>query len=572
MTKATELDVLAIVRDRMQARLGDQVSPAYFSAFWKRHQAALYATATDALLARPSSAHSSLFRGVDLFAGAGGFTLGAMQAGCHVALGIEKDEDAVRTARRHGHVVAKANVGDSSIYDDVLFRVDVLFGGPPCQPFSEMGAGQGQYDERDGFPLALDAIERLEPRRVVLENVRGFLSKRHAAYRARVLTDLRQHYAHVGVWKLNAKDFGVAQDRVRVFVWAAERHLDPPRPTHGPQAGHAYVGVIDVLPELEAPAVHQRSVTAKSRSTREPSPTVTTKGTLYTSRVPGIVFEKGMRERIPVDAEPADIPPRRIRADEQALIQGFPGAYTFSGTLTAQYRQVGNAVPPPLGRAVAKAIMAGLVKERLAPEQVAQRLRVENPNALLFEPRDVYDAALIGVTNAPEDAFGTRTGQLVAVYSRDTLLDLDIHAILEDEREMDPDDAFIMAADHVDNGMVFSSNSPHGPYVIRLDDPIAWSETWGDPDPPQPEEIYGETDRDAERGENTRRARDRYPVAGPRLWRNTGADGKTSMCSWCGVAEGYDGSRDATYHDIPSSQLVAPRYCPACPVLPTEAA
>lgn len=489
MTQAN--DVLAMVRQRTLQRLADGVSPAYFEAFWDRHEDALRATAADALLAKPSSPSSSLFRGVDLFAGAGGFTLGAMQAGCHVALGIERDGDAVRTARQHGHVVAHADVGDRGVYDDVLFRVDVLFGGPPCQPFSEMGNGQGKYDSRDGFPLALEAIERLEPRRVVLENVRGFLSKRHAAYRARVLADLRQHFAHVGVWKLNAKDFGVAQDRVRVFVWAAERPLDPPVPTHGPLASNAYVGVVDVLPELEAPAVHQRSVTAKSRSTREPSPTVTTKGTLYTAQAPGIVFKPGMQQRVPDGAELADIKPRRVRADEQALLQGFPGAYTFSGTMTAQYRQVGNAVPPPLGRAVAKAVMAGLVKDRLPPVQVALRLRDENPDALLFEPRDVYDAALIGVTNAPEDAFGTRTGQLVAVYSRDLLLDLDITAILDDEPDMGPDDAFMMAADHVDNGMVFSSASPHAPYVIRLDDPIAWSENWGEPDAPQPEELWG---------------------------------------------------------------------------------
>ena len=117
-----------------------------------------------------------------------------------------------------------------------------------CQPFSSAGARGGKYDPRDGFKLVYNVIDELQPRRVVFENVPDFLLGKNAAYAKEVLDNLGSRFAAVGVWKINAKDFGVPQDRERVFIWAAERPMAPPVPTHGPRADQPYKTVRQALP------------------------------------------------------------------------------------------------------------------------------------------------------------------------------------------------------------------------------------------------------------------------------------------------------------------------------------
>jgi len=341
-----------------------------------------------------------------------------------------------------------------------MWGVDVLIGGPPCQPFSTMGHGAGKYDARDGFPLVLDAVDALTPRRMVMENVRGFVSQRHTAYRNQVLRDLGQRFKYVGVWELNAKDFGVPQDRIRIFVWGSDVLLQAPTPTHGPQAGRSYVSVRQALPGLQAPAIHVRSTTAKSRSIDQPSPTVATKGTIYTATRPGLIYGR----------DPAQ--GRRLTPPELKTLQGFPGAFTFSGNLSEQYTQIGNAVPPPLGKAVVEAVTAGIRSEPLPPNKVVAALKRDNPSALLFEPRELWDAALVGVTNA------SPFGDLVAIYDFDKLLDLAIGATwAQSQGEADPQEVFQQASDHVHTNMMGTAGlMPNQPLIFHLEDPIDWQE------------------------------------------------------------------------------------------------
>jgi DNA (cytosine-5)-methyltransferase 1 len=404
---------------------------------------------------------SSILRGVDLFAGVGGLTMAAVASGCHI-LGVERNPVAAETGRRAGHPMVTGDASSVHLYDDMLFGVDLLVGGPPCQPFSSQGSGKGEYDSRDGFPIVLGAIDQLTPRRVVFENVPAFLQKKHAAYAKKVLSDLGKRFAYAGVWQLNAKDFGVPQDRKRVFLWAAEVPLQPPTPTHGPAAGRPYVSVRQALPHLalEAPAIHVRSETAVSRSIDEPSPTVATKGTIYTERKAGLVYGKDPHQG------------RRLTPDELKVLQGFPSSFMFTGNLGEQHKQVGNAVPPPMGKAVIEAVMYGLVTPRLTPQGVIERLRQENPEARLLEPRGAFDAGLVGVTNAVPWS----RGKLVAAYSRDALIDASIAHLLEIEPTRDPEDVWDDSAQWVDQ--LGLTGSEHDPVVILLpeEDPIDWEE------------------------------------------------------------------------------------------------
>jgi site-specific DNA-cytosine methylase len=377
--------------------------------------------------------------------------------------GVEKAPVAVRTARQHGHRVEEMDVGDFGGMESP-FGTDLLIGGPPCQPFSPAGSRLGRYDPRDGFKLVYNVIDELSPRRVVFENVPDFLLGKNAAYAKEVLDNLGSRFAAVGVWKLNAKDFGVPQDRERVFIWAAERPMAPPVPTHGPRADQSYKTVRQALPHVakQAPAILVRNTTAKSRSIDEPSPTVTTRRTLYTATRPGLVYP-----------QPASKQGRILYPEETKILQGFPEFYSFRGTLDQQQIQIGNAVPPALGEAVVSAMTADLIVQPLTPEEVLGRLFAENPSALLVEPREIFDRAIVGVTNLPApqaDPLGSRPLRVVydymgMVYAAADDASASAGELDDDERE----EFFMEALDWVDR-IDFRSAGSNAPEIVRFDD------------------------------------------------------------------------------------------------------
>jgi DNA (cytosine-5)-methyltransferase 1 len=373
-------------------------------------------------------------------------------------------QDHDRAAPRHVDSVPTLLDREDRILEseEILWGVDVLIGGPPCQPFSSMGERKGEYDPRDGFPLALRAIDELRPRRIVFENVRELLVARNRPYLERLMADLGRRFAYTGWWRLNAADYGVPQDRIRVFLWAAEVPLVPPVPTHGAGRGRPWKTTAEALPHLraEAPAIHVRSVTAKSRSIDEPSPTVATKGTIYTSPRAGLVYGK----------DPLPPKARRLLPEELALLSGFPGMFAFTGNLTSRHRQVGNAVPPPLGLAVMEAVLAGIDAPKLTPRQALARLKRDNPHALLFEPREVWDSALVGVTNISPRG----DGRLVAVYDHGRLLDRAFDEVRKNYPEYDEEEAFEMASSHVWTNMHDQGMGALAPIVLQMEDPLDW--------------------------------------------------------------------------------------------------
>lgn len=408
---------------------------------------------------------TGLLRGIDLFSGAGGFTIGAVRAGLPISLAVERDLAASQTARRAGHRVQTMEVADVQGTEEAcLYGVEVVIGGPPCQPFSSMGHRKGQYDPRDGFPLVLGALDSLWPRRMVIENVKEFLAPQFSAYRDQVIDDLSRYFKHVGVWELNAKDFGVPQDRKRIFLWGAEVELQPPVPTHGPLANVPYVTVRQAVPDLGAPAIHVRATTARSRSIDVPAPTVTTKGTMYTAVREGLIYGRDKAVG------------RRLTVPELSALQGFPGIFEFTGKLGDQYKQVGNAVPPALGEAVVRAVLAGMVARRLSPKKVLEVLLKENPEAELLgsnpESRVFYDKALIGVTNTSKWS----PGKMVAVYDHGLVIDAIVNQSLaydelvwDDLSDEARDDLYTNAYMYIDSMETGFINAGSWPVIKRFD-------------------------------------------------------------------------------------------------------
>ncbi len=211
----------------------------------------------------------SKMNSIELFAGAGGLALGLKKAGFHPKAVVELNKDACRTLRANKVLNYGINIheGDVTKFDylSVPDSIELISGGPPCQPFSLGGKGNGHKDSRDMFPEAVRAIREKRPRAFVFENVKGLLRKSFFEYFEYIILQLQypsvvkkknedwekhrgrleKHHTkqeHIGleynvVYRLvNAANYGAPQKRERVFIIGFRSDIDAnwsfPNPTH----------------------------------------------------------------------------------------------------------------------------------------------------------------------------------------------------------------------------------------------------------------------------------------------------------------------------------------------------
>jgi len=161
---------------------------------------------------------------LELCAGAGGEALGLEKAGIDHAGLLEIDKHACNTLKLNR---PKWNVLEQDLFkftDASAFKgVDLVSGGLPCPPFSKAGKQLGHLDERNLFPVALDIIDQLRPRAVMIENVRGILDAVFEDYRQQIKKQLKK-LGYIVDWQpLNASDYGVPQLRPRVVFVAINK-------------------------------------------------------------------------------------------------------------------------------------------------------------------------------------------------------------------------------------------------------------------------------------------------------------------------------------------------------------
>lgn len=309
------------------------------------------------------------FCSVEICAGAGGQALGLEQAGFdHLAL-VEIDANACSTLRLNR---PKWNVleQDLKTFCGTPYRgADLLAGGVPCPPFSIAGKQLGANDERDLFPQALRLVEEIQPKAVLLENVSGLAKSKFLEYRKTILTKLGK-LGYVAYWKvINASDCGVPQLRPRFLLVALREEFasffkwpDPVSKT---------TTVADALGDLMK-STGWTGATLWSEKAQRVAPTIVGGSKkhggpdLGPTRARQQWAELGVNglsiaENPPASDFPEDGKPR-LTVKMVARIQGFPDTWRFSGKKTAAYRQVGNAFPPPVARAVGKSIVNALNK------------------------------------------------------------------------------------------------------------------------------------------------------------------------------------------------------------------
>jgi len=369
-------------------------------------------------------------RSVELFSGAGGLALGLEAAGFeHVAL-VERNKDACATLRlnRPGWNLVESDVREVDFSS--LGPVDLVAGGPPCQPFSIGGKARGYDDLRDMFPQAVRAVRELRPKAFMFENVRGLLRQAFHEYVEYIrlqlaypdfptsqniswdanLRRLQRHHTsngradgltyQVSIHLADAADYGVPQRRNRVFFVGFRSDLDVrwffPSPTAssdelllakyvtGSYWKEHGITCFDGPPP--ALATRLSRISAESLFPR-PARWRTVRDALAGLPHPkssggflNHVYQPGAKPYPGHTGSPWDEPAKALKAGdhgvpggenmldcgdgkvryfsvrESARIQTFPDDYVFSGSWTESMRQLGNAVPVALARAVATSI------------------------------------------------------------------------------------------------------------------------------------------------------------------------------------------------------------------------
>lgn len=303
-----------------------------------------------------------------LFAGAGGLDLGLINAGASVVWANDIDRDACDTYA--------ANVGNHIICEDVcninfslLPEVDIVVGGFPCQGYSHANLLRSKDDVRNTlYRQLLRCIQTVRPRVFLAENVRGILNLGKGAALAEILDGFSCAGYLTTFHVVNAADYGVPQNRWRVFFVGIRTDLAgtfvPPSPTHtnpeklkpGSQL-LPWVSIGDALCGFPEPGeshflmnhigskykVSNRNFTGHRRTDPDkPSPTILARGN-----------GKG---GVCAIQHPGNH--RRLTVRESAIIQSFPLDFEFHGGLMSMYRQVGNAVPVRLAEAFGRSVVA----------------------------------------------------------------------------------------------------------------------------------------------------------------------------------------------------------------------
>jgi DNA (cytosine-5)-methyltransferase 1 len=300
---------------------------------------------------------------VELCAGGGGQALGLEQAGFRHSAVVELDKHSILTLQKnrpHWNIIPADDADIRRWSGKPHAGTDLLAAGLPCPPFSKAGKQLGADDERNLFPAAIRIIEEIQPTAVMIENVRGLLDAVFGDFRQRFKSKVEK-LGYTADWRLlNASDFGVPQLRPRVvflwpfFSWPAPsgeipktvgEALLPLMCSRGWPGANEWKEKANVIAPTLVGGSHKHGGPdlGPTRAKRAWA-TLGVNGHLLADEPPG----------------PDYVGMPTLTVEMCAILQGFPPEWKFAGRKTNAYRQVGNALPPPVAAAVGRAIKLAL--------------------------------------------------------------------------------------------------------------------------------------------------------------------------------------------------------------------
>ncbi len=305
-------------------------------------------------------AKKKFFTFIDLFAGIGGIRIPFEGHGGECVFTSEWDKFARQTYEAN---FAEAIHGDITQIDEADIPVhDVILAGFPCQPFSHAGLREGFSDTRGTLFFDVERIARYhEPKILLLENVKGLVSHDHG----RTLQVILESLSNLGYWVdykvLNARDFGVPQNRERIYIVAYSRKLFNegeftfPRPPRKPtRVGDILEARVDSKYTISDRlwAGHQRRKLEHQAKGNGFGFSLFTASSPYTSTISARYYKDGSEILIAQRGKN----PRKITPREAARLQGFPEWFKVHLSDSQAYRQFGNSVAVPVIDAIARRI------------------------------------------------------------------------------------------------------------------------------------------------------------------------------------------------------------------------
>ena len=330
---------------------------------------------------------------LSLFSGCGGLDLGFEKAGFEIPVANEFDKTIWETyAENHpGTVLIKGDIrsiSSSEIRDAFGDKeIDGIIGGPPCQSWSEAGSLKGIDDERGKlFFDYIRLLNELKPKFFLAENVSGMLAKRHSSAVQNILTLFKQAGYRVSLTLVNAKNYGVAEERKRVFYigFRNDLKIDFDFPRGSTSNDNLKITLKDVIADLEETAIpaldknktNPQAVNNNEYFIGEYSPIFMSRNRVKAWDEQAFTVQASGRQcqlhpsapkmvKISKDkcefAKGHESSYRRMSVREIARIQGFPDDFRFSyENVNDAYKMIGNAVPVNLAYEIAVALRESL--------------------------------------------------------------------------------------------------------------------------------------------------------------------------------------------------------------------
>ncbi len=334
---------------------------------------------------------------IDLFSGCGGLSCGLEMAGHHCLLGVDANKEAIQSFAQNHHE-AEVYLGDIKLLKEKKLKellkgkkVDMVVGGPPCQGFSTVGRGEVEDERNQLFREFVRIVKITQPKVILFENVTGLVARKNQDILKKIFNYFEKLGYNMDARILSAEEFGVPEKRRRTIIMGVKGgECLFPEATHGERSQKKTVTVKEAFKNLRAQDGKIYNHDVKQAEVKKTEDRMRLK---FIPAGKGIRYEadekkflpkklwygvdwKKLREsrfrqtrlqRLPL-AAPAPtiltartsyyhpVEPRYLTPREAAACQSFPNDFKFYGSQTAIFRQIGNAVPPLLARALGESI------------------------------------------------------------------------------------------------------------------------------------------------------------------------------------------------------------------------
>jgi DNA (cytosine-5)-methyltransferase 1 len=363
--------------------------------------------------------HLKSFTFIDLFSGCGGLSHGLEMAGHKCILGVDANKDAIASFTANHHL-AKVYLGDiKKLSEKKLLEltkgqtIDMVVGGPPCQGFSTVGRGEVGDVRNQLFKEFVRIVKVTRPKIILFENVTGLVAKKNE----KILSQIFAHFERLGynmdARVLSAEEYGVPEKRRRTIIMGVkDGECLFPVVSHGKRAGKKPVTVAEAFKNLKSSdgKIYNHNIEMaqlKKLEDRERLKFIPAgRGIRYESDEQELLpknlwfqvdwkklrenrFRQTRLQRLPLRGPSPTIltartsyyhpvEPRYLTPREAAACQSFPNDFIFHGPQTEQFRQIGNAVPPLLARALGESIKSIVFKKGVVKKKKVDTVLTRN--------------------------------------------------------------------------------------------------------------------------------------------------------------------------------------------------